>query len=140
MAKGTWRRLVENDQVSRVLELFNKTIEKSLDTHPMRHLTKSAVKERFDKCAEIFEVLRGDLKWSLMKIEEHLPQYFQQAMNGEDWKPSARTSWVRKDNTTLVQDGEAIDGDGDALAGLDEAVAAQKRLFLPGDPGFSMPN
>jgi hypothetical protein len=140
MAAGTWKKLVENDQVPRVLELFNKTIETSLETHPMRQLTTSAVKERFDKCAEIFEILRGDLKWSLMKIDEHLPGYFQQKMNGEDWQPSARSSWVRPDNMPLVQDGAAIDGDEGAIDGLDENVAAQRRIFLPGDPGFSIPN
>jgi hypothetical protein len=140
MAAGTWKQLVENNQVPRVLELFNKTIETSLETHPMRQLTTSAVKERFNKCAKIFEILRGDLKWSLMKIDEHLPGYFQQEMNGEDWQPSARSSWVRPDSMPLVQDGEAIDGDGGAFDGFDENVAAQRRIFLPGDPGFSIPN
>jgi hypothetical protein len=141
MAKaGTWVKLVENNQVPRVTKLFESVIEKSLETHPMRHLTQSAVKDRFDKCAEIFEVLRGDLKWSLMKIEAHLPGYFQASMNGEDWKPSTRDSWVRNDQTRLVQDGDAIEGDERAIEGLDEEVASHKRLILPGDPGFSMPN
>jgi hypothetical protein len=126
MAKGTWRKLVTDDLVGRVTLLFEKVVEGSLTSHPVAKLTQAEVKGRFDKCAKIFEQLRGDLKWGIARIEERLPGYFSAEMNGTAWTPDKRTWWLPEDGPApMVRDGEPI-----------EAEPEGGQIIMPGDPGF----
>lgn len=91
---AAFERLVSEGQVGHVTREFQRIIEASMVSHPVRNLTHAIVKERFDMCAKIFETLRSDLKWSLPRILDQLPAYLGCELDGVDWKPNARTVWT----------------------------------------------
>lgn len=129
MAKpGTWKTLIDDNLVGRVTLFFERVIGDSMTSHPMRHFTQAEVKRRFDICCSIFEKLRGDLKWGVDRIEHHLPTYFRAELDGSTWTPDARKFWLPEDGAApMVRDGAPIEADDDA----------DKRIVLPGDPGFN---
>lgn len=51
-------------------------------------------KRRLTMCEKIIRTLRGDMKWSLTRILDHLPEYLRAELDGESWEPSARASWT----------------------------------------------
>jgi hypothetical protein len=51
-------------------------------------------RRRLAMCEDIIRTLRGDLKWSLTRILDHLPDYLRAELDGESWEPSARASWT----------------------------------------------
>jgi hypothetical protein len=119
--------LVTEDLVGRVALLFEKTIEASWDSHPMRKMTQAEVKRRFGLCASIFERLRGDLKWGIDRIAQHLPAYFRAELDGAAWTPDSRTFWLPKDGAVpMGRDGEPL-----------EPARDTSGILLPGEPGFS---
>lgn len=129
MAKGTWRALITEDLVGRVTLFFERTIEGSFRTHPMRmgRMTQAEVKRRFEICCSIFEQLRGELKWGIDRIEQHLPTYFCAELDGAPWKPNTRTFWLPEDGAApMVQDGAPLEPEPD-----------DGGLVLPGDPGVN---
>lgn len=62
-------------------------------------ITQSEVKRRFELCQKIFKILRGDLKWGIERIIDHLPQYLTAELNGSDWDPGTqqRQCWIPSD-------------------------------------------
>lgn len=87
--------LVEKNMVGVVTLRMTEVVEASFEAHPMRggSIPRSEVKRRFDLCANIFEKLRGDLKWGLERVWGHLPAYLGDELNGVQWLPDARTIW-----------------------------------------------
>ncbi len=51
-------------------------------------------RRRLALCEKIIRTLRGDMKWSLTRILDHLPEYLRAELDGESWEPSTRESWI----------------------------------------------
>jgi hypothetical protein len=88
------------DQIPKVLGAFESAIAASFMFDDMNtalkihRQTQAEVKRRFDICAKIFECCRGDLKWSLDRVIDHLPVYLRNELDGVSWEPSARKTWA----------------------------------------------
>lgn len=100
---GEFVKLIDSKQVGAVTLAFTKTIEASFITHPMRVMTQSEVKRRFNICASIFCELRGNLKWGVQRAVDRVPEYLGKVLNGESWKPDARACWMPGDDTEIKQ-------------------------------------
>lgn len=49
---------------------------------------------RTEICVKIFRELRGDLKWTVERILDHLPGFLRKQLDGVPWEPEARrSSW-----------------------------------------------
>lgn len=86
--------LVANDQVPQVLAVFQRSIEESYITHPMRHATKAETKRRFHICLQILEKLRVDYHWSIPRILDHVSPYLRAQLDSVPYIPSNRKSWA----------------------------------------------
>lgn len=102
---GAFASLVTEDKIAEVVRGFEVAIAQSFaeDRAPGRlilvhggpRLTKSAMTDRANICIRIFKVLRGDLKWSLPRIMDHLPKFLRNELDGVPFTPEAATaSWV----------------------------------------------
>ena len=60
-------------------------------------ITDSEVKRRFNICQDVFKILRGDMKWRIERIIDHLPQYLRAELAGSSWAPNSRQCWVPGD-------------------------------------------
>ena len=64
-------------------------------------ITGAAMKERVEKCRDIFKKLRGDLHWSVTRCLDHLPQFLQKELDGDSWESDAMSlnrhnGWIAK--------------------------------------------
>ncbi len=89
----------DEKNLGRMVMEIEKMVAASFVTHPMRSMTHREVKRRFGMCVEIFEHLRGSLKWGLEKSVDKMPEYFGAALDGADWKPDPRTIWTANEST-----------------------------------------
>lgn len=94
---GQFARLVSEKQVGKVTLAIEKAVTDSFKKHPVRHLTSAEIKRRFEMCADIFEALRGDMKWGIDRACDRLLEYLNAKLDGTDWKPDARTIWAPGD-------------------------------------------
>lgn len=94
---GAFAKLIDEREVSRVTLSFESTIAASFETHPMQHPTRDEVKRRFDLCAKIFERLRADAKWSIVRALDKMPEYLGAELSGIPWAPDARQCWMPED-------------------------------------------
>lgn len=96
--------LVTEDKVGTVCLGIEAAVAQSFieDTHKGRvilvngagRITRDEIKRRGKLCLKIFVALRGDLKWTIERILDHLPQYLRKELDGESWEPEARrASW-----------------------------------------------
>lgn len=60
-------------------------------------ITQWETTQRFKHCEKIFKVLRGDLKWGIDRIIDHLPRYLRAELDGDDWTPDSRQCWIAND-------------------------------------------
>lgn len=96
---GVLAQLIEQDQVGRVTNAFTEMIAASMavDNAPT---TAHEIKRRFGICLRVFRELRGDLKWSIAKILDHLPYYLRCELDGGKYNPNdetrGRKSWVEQ--------------------------------------------
>lgn len=60
-------------------------------------ITQSEVKRRFRVCENIFKQLRGDMKWGIDRIIDHLPRYLRAELDGDAWEPDQRRCWISRD-------------------------------------------
>ncbi len=100
MEPGVFASLIDGNQIPRLVKGIEAAVLKSFedDRKPGRiilvtalpRVTAAEVKRRSEKCVAIFKVLRGDLKWSLDKIIDHLPRYLRAELDGTSWEPEAR--------------------------------------------------
>jgi hypothetical protein len=90
---GEFSALVDSKLVGSAVLGFQRAIERSfVEDHGPQ--TQAEIKRRFDICARVFRVLRGDLKWSVTRILDHLPRYLRCELDGQPWKPDASTIWT----------------------------------------------
>jgi hypothetical protein len=50
-------------------------------------VTQAEMKRRAEMCRDMFRELRGDLKWSVDRIIDQLPDMLRKRLDGEDWIP-----------------------------------------------------
>lgn len=99
---GVFRGLIADDLVGRVTNDFIEVIGKSFAEDQKRsgkpiRMTQAEVKRRFDMCAKIFALLRGDLHWGIQRITDHLPIYLRAELDGKPWEPDQRQCWMPGD-------------------------------------------
>lgn len=101
-ASGQFANLVEQNKVGVVTLAFEDAITKSFISHPMRNMTRSEVKRRFDMCAVIFSKLRGDKKWGLQRALDYVVIYLRNELDGVSWEEGAakqqRSVWAPGDD------------------------------------------
>ena len=100
MEPGVFANLVEGNQIPKLVAGISAAVSKSFDVDQqpghlilvtgVRRVTKEETDRRVKICVGIFKVLRGDLKWSLDRIVDHLPKYLRAELDGTSWEPSAR--------------------------------------------------
>lgn len=88
--------LISEEQLGTVTAGFHDTIAMSLALDGASP-TQSEVKRRFNLCVEIFKQLRGDMKWGVTRILDHLPEYLRAELAGETWEPDERQCWISSD-------------------------------------------
>ena len=96
--------LVTEDKVGKVVIGIEAAVAQSFmeDAQPGRiiivhggnRITQAEIKRRGEMCIKIFRVLRGDLKWTVERILDHLALYLRKELDGVTWEPEARrASW-----------------------------------------------
>ncbi len=100
MEPGVFANLIDGNQIPRLLAGISDAVLASFraDRMPGRiilvtaqaRVTEAERKRRVMLCVSIFKVLRGDMKWSLEKIVDHLPRYLRAELDGTPWEPEAR--------------------------------------------------
>lgn len=96
---GAFRGLIEADAVGRVTLAIENALVASmvLDKAPQ---TEREVKRRFEICARIFKVLRGDMKWSISRALDKLPEYLRCELDGTPYDPKdARAVWMPEEQS-----------------------------------------
>jgi hypothetical protein len=100
MDAGVFASLVEDQHViPRLVEAIERAVDRSFDG---RHgliivpgsRTRAEEMRRINICLDVFKVLRGDMKWSWQRAIDHVPQYLQKVLDGDDWEPEARAAWA----------------------------------------------
>lgn len=92
---GEFAKLLEgNEDIPKIVRGFHRAIEGSFRSERTSVQTDTEVRRRFDICARIYRQLRGDLKWSVSRIMDHLPKYLRCELDGEAWKPDDRQAWI----------------------------------------------
>lgn len=88
--------LVEEAAVPRVFNMIFRAIEFSFVVCPCR-MTKREVSRRFDLAYHIWETLRAECRYPLTRIEDALPHYLRMRIDGAEWHPLKRRTWVPGD-------------------------------------------
>jgi hypothetical protein len=76
---------------------IQRAVERSLKSHPMRHLTRDEVKRRFDICVRWFKVLRMDKKLSIERCVDEMPKALRAELDGKKYEPHVRSLWMPGD-------------------------------------------
>jgi hypothetical protein len=98
---GAFANLIGSElDLARVTRAIEAAIEWSFERHPMRHVTEAEVKRRFDRCANIFERLHGQLGWGIVRALDFMPQYLDVELSGSTWTPDTRACWMPEDGST----------------------------------------
>jgi hypothetical protein len=88
--------LFEHGQLKRVVLGIERAVRRSFETDGAR-MTEAEVRRRFRICERLFRQLRGDLRWGLVRVLDHLPQYLRCELDGQAWEPDRRTCWMPED-------------------------------------------
>lgn len=96
--------LVEEAAVPRVFNMIFRAIEFSFIVCPCR-MTQREVKRRFDFAYYIWETLRAECRYPLTRIEDALPHYLRLRIDGAEWHPLKRRTWVPGDPIGLSRHG-----------------------------------
>jgi len=102
---GAFASLVTEDKVGKVALGIEAAVAQSFleDLAPGRiiivhgggRITHAEIKRRGDMCIKIFRELRGDLKWTVERILDHLASFLRKTLDGIPWEPEARrASWT----------------------------------------------
>lgn len=92
--------LIADDQLTRVTVAIERAIADSLAADRAR-VTRDEVRRRFSICERLLRQLRGDLKWGLQRVLDHIPRYLRYELDGVRWEPDARVTWVPEDDSNL---------------------------------------
>lgn len=96
---GAFLDLVAADQVGRVALAIERVIADSFAADGARP-TGHEVRRRFAICERLVRQLRGDLRWGLARVLDHLPHYLRCELDGVAWEPDPRALWVPEDGST----------------------------------------
>lgn len=68
----------------------------SFKTNPMFIVgaTDAEAKRRVDICEKGIRIMRSDLGWSAARVCDHIGEYLRCELDGIDWAPSQRNSWL----------------------------------------------
>jgi hypothetical protein len=101
---GEFAGLVEDGNITKVVIGIEAAVLQSFETDQARtsplllrqvSITHDEVKRRGRICTQLFRELRGDLKWGVDRILDHLPSFLRKELDGIPWQPEARrASWV----------------------------------------------
>jgi hypothetical protein len=94
------RSLVEDKAHIRVLNMITTSVETSFILCPCR-MTHREIKRRFELAWDIFKSLRAECRFPLARIEDALPHYLRMAIEGVEWHPLKRRTWVPGDPVAL---------------------------------------
>lgn len=88
--------LVEDKMLRRVINMIVKAVEQSFLTHPCRR-TQAEEKRRAARCFSIWKDLRAEARYPLSRIEDCLAIYLGYDLDGIEWSPLKRRSWLPGD-------------------------------------------
>ncbi len=116
--------LFSHDQIPRVQMAIAKAVEKTFPPD-VRNATRADLKYRAQQAANIVAALRGDLKWSIFAIEDHLPRFLAAELNGDKWN-------AKEDMKSWSGDAQTVAVDESELQGPDfNAPAEEPRIIIP---------
>lgn len=102
------RTLVSGPDFGRIVNAVVASVELSfLDG---ARTTRSEIRRRTDMCWDLVKRLRGDLKWSVPKILDHLTAYLRCELDGIPYNPEATGRVWTPD--TLAENAAALTGRG----------------------------
>ncbi len=107
MDTGVFASLITDDKVGTVALGIEAAVAQSFieDTRPGRiilvhagaRISRDEIKRRGAICIKIFRALRGDLKWAIERILDHLAVYLRKELDGVSWEPEARrATWTTR--------------------------------------------
>jgi hypothetical protein len=79
---------------------FASDLERSSIVMPFGRgsITQTEIKRRGELCIGMLRELRGDLGWSIDRINDHLPGMLRKRLDGEDWTPTDLSArWAPSD-------------------------------------------
>ena len=88
--------IADSEQVQRAVLGIERAVARSFETDAAR-MTDAEVRRRFGICERLFRQLRGDLRWGLHRVLDHLPHYLRCELDGQAWEPDRRTIWMPDD-------------------------------------------
>jgi hypothetical protein len=83
-------------QLERAVRGIEQAVMRSFEADGTR-MTTTEVRRRFGICERLFRQLRGDLRWGLYRVLDHLPHYLRCELDGQAWEPDRRTIWMPED-------------------------------------------
>jgi hypothetical protein len=96
--------LVSEQEFGIVVRRFNTAISRTIDEDfgPQGVPSREVIKRRFDRCVAILKVLRGDMRWPLVRCLDHVGVYLRKDIDGVPWEPDARKSWFAADDGAQI--------------------------------------
>jgi hypothetical protein len=88
--------IADPEQVQRAALGIERAVAGSFEAD-CAHMTAAEVRRRFGICERLFRQLRGDLRWGLHRVLDHLPHYLRCELDGQAWEPDRRTIWMPDD-------------------------------------------
>lgn len=94
---GPFLKMVTEDKIPQVVAGIEAAVIASFAVDADRRsivmpagsrITAAEMKRRVEMCVEMFRVLRGDAKWSVTRIVDHLPDMLRKKLDGEEWMPA----------------------------------------------------
>lgn len=90
------RSLAEDKQKARIVDMITDAIAYSFIVVPCR-ITRDEIRHRFQKAFRIWKELRAEMSYPLLRIEECLGQYLSLDIEGHQWNPLKRRTWLPGD-------------------------------------------
>lgn len=83
-------------ELARATAGLERVVARSFEADGAR-MTGAEIRRRFGICERLFRQLRGDLRWGLARVLDHLPHYLRCELDGLPWEPDRRTCWMPGD-------------------------------------------
>lgn len=88
--------IADPEHLQRAVLGIEHAVARSFEADRTR-MTAAEVRRRFGICEQLFRQLRGDLRWGLHRVLDHLPHYLRCELDGQAWEPDRRTIWMPDD-------------------------------------------
>lgn len=72
---------------------IQKAVDRSLASHPMRHVTRDEIRRRFGICVKWFKAMRLDYKFSIDRAVAQLGAALRAELDGRSFDPHTRALW-----------------------------------------------